>query len=153
MKKEGFHLAQVNIAKMKGKDINDPIMADFVAQLDEVNSLAEQSKGFVWRLKDDEDNATAYNPFDDIQIIINFSVWESITDLQHFVFQGHHLEVMKQRRNWFESFGKAYIVMWFIPIGYTPTLQEAVERLEYLQENGASEYAFNFKYARQLAAE
>ena len=36
-----YHLAQLNIAYIKGKDMNDPIMAGFVAQLDEINALAE----------------------------------------------------------------------------------------------------------------
>lgn len=56
MKKQ--HLAQLNIARMLSEDINDPLMANFVAQLDEVNAIAEQSTGFIWRLKDDENNAT-----------------------------------------------------------------------------------------------
>ena len=28
-----WHIAQLNIATMMGKDINDPVMAEFVAQL------------------------------------------------------------------------------------------------------------------------
>jgi hypothetical protein len=33
-------------------------MERFVAQLEEVYSLAEGSKGFMWRLKDESNNAT-----------------------------------------------------------------------------------------------
>ena len=62
-----YHLAEINIAKMKGVDINDPIMKEFVDNLDTVNKLAEESEGFVWRLKDDTDsyNATSLNPYND----------------------------------------------------------------------------------------
>lgn len=140
-----YHLAQLNIARMTGIDINDPIMADFVAQLDAVNQLAENSEGFVWRLKDDEGNATNFNPFDDVQVIVNMSVWENLETLERFVFNGHHLEVMRRRREWFQRFGKAYMVLWWIPEGHQPTIAEANERLTHLQEQGATAYAFDFR--------
>jgi hypothetical protein len=70
-----FHLAQLNIAKMLAP-IDSPIMADFVANLDTINALAEKSNGFVWRLKDDTNNATSIKIFDDDFLIVNASVWE-----------------------------------------------------------------------------
>lgn len=45
-----YHLAQINIARMLAP-IEDAIMADFVAQLPPINTLAEESPGFVWRLQ------------------------------------------------------------------------------------------------------
>ncbi len=69
-----YQIAQINIARMKGVNINDPIMKEFVDNLDRVNALAESSAGFVWRLKDDTNNATNLNPYDDEQVIINVSV-------------------------------------------------------------------------------
>ena len=80
-----YHLAQINIGRMIGINIHDPIMKDFVDKLDEVNAVAEKSKGFVWRLKDDNNNATGIKAFDDDQLIVNMSVWESIEDLEAFV--------------------------------------------------------------------
>ena len=74
MDQDKWHIAQLNIASMLGNDINDPIMAEFVAQLDTINALAEQSNGFVWRLKSGAGNATDYNPYHDERIIVNFSV-------------------------------------------------------------------------------
>jgi uncharacterized protein YfaA (DUF2138 family) len=68
-----YNLAQVNISKLL-EPIDSPLLADFVAQLDEINALAEQSKGFVWRLKGDSENATALRVFEDDMIIINMSV-------------------------------------------------------------------------------
>jgi hypothetical protein len=41
-----LHLAQVNIARMKGP-LESPVMASFVARLDEINALADRSPGFV----------------------------------------------------------------------------------------------------------
>jgi len=37
-----YHLAEINIAKMKGVDINDPIMKEFVDNLDLVNSRKQR---------------------------------------------------------------------------------------------------------------
>lgn len=83
---------------MIGSDINDPIMKEFVEQLNELNALAEQSKGFVWRLKDENNNATEFKVFEDRQVITNMSVWKSIEHLEAFVYNGRHVEVMRRRR-------------------------------------------------------
>ncbi|HHO55666.1 MAG TPA: DUF3291 domain-containing protein, partial [Trueperaceae bacterium] len=45
-----YHLAQINIAKARA-EMNDPIMAGFVERLDEINKIADNAKGFVWRLQ------------------------------------------------------------------------------------------------------
>ena len=47
-----YELAQLNIALMK-EPLESPGMADFVANLDRINALAESSPGFVWRLQTD----------------------------------------------------------------------------------------------------
>jgi hypothetical protein len=139
------NIAEINIAKMKGVNINDPIMKEFVDNLAIVNNIAEGSPGFVWRLKDDNNNATNINPYDDEQIIINVSVWESIETLESFMYKTFHSEFLKRRKEWFNNFGKVYTAMWWIPIDYIPTLQEAVDNLVYLESNGATEKVFDFR--------
>ena len=52
-----YHVAQVNIGRILGA-MDSPIMAEFKANLDPINALAEASPGFVWRLKGDNNNAT-----------------------------------------------------------------------------------------------
>lgn len=142
-----YHLVEINIAKMKGVDINDPIMKEFVDNLDTVNRLAEESEGFVWRLKDDTDsyNATSFNPYNDEQIIINVSVWKSIETLEHYMYKTFHSEFLRRRKEWFHKFGKAHTAMWWIPKGQIPTMEEAVEKLDYLQKNGPSELVFDLR--------
>jgi hypothetical protein len=147
-----WHLAQINIAKMIGATINDPVMTKFVAQLDEVNALAEGSPGFIWRLKDETNNATNINPYHDDRIIVNMSVWESLEHLKQFVYYGRHAEVLRQKRDWFVNFGKPYTALWHVPAGTYPTVGDAVKRLQSLDENGPTEYAFDFKTAAMLAA-
>ena len=56
------HIAQLNIGRFRFAT-DDARMAGFMQNLDRVNALAERSEGFVWRLKDDSNNATAFRPF------------------------------------------------------------------------------------------
>lgn len=140
-----YHLAEINIARMKGVTIDDPIMKEFVDNIENVNILAESSAGFVWRLKDDNNNATAMNPYDDEQVIINISVWETKATFENFVFKTFHSEFLRKRKEWFVQFGKAHTAMWWVEAGNVPTMQDAVDRLDYLQKNGSSNFAFDFK--------
>jgi len=140
-----MHLAQLNISRMLAPTINHPIMADFVAQLDSINQLAENTDGFVWRLKGEGNNATDFRPFDDERIIVNMSVWESLEQLQTFVFRTMHAQVMKDRRKWFEKPDQLTTVLWWIPAGHIPTVEEAKERLSYLNQFGPGPNAFTFR--------
>jgi hypothetical protein len=138
-------LAEINVARMKGVNIQDPIMQEFVDNLDKVNEIAENSDGFIWRLKDENNNATAFNPYEDEQVIINISVWESVEKLERFMYQTLHVEFLKRRKEWFQTFGKIYTAMWWIPIGKFPTIEESIEKLAHLQSNGPSQQVFDFR--------
>jgi len=139
----GFHLAQINIAQPKG-DIDDPIMAGFVARIDEINALAEQSDGFVWRLIAAAGEPTGIPVFDDANMLVNMSVWQDIEALKHFVYHTAHLELLKDKSAWFDKMASQHQCMWWIPAGHVPTLEEAKQRLDELQANGPSERAFTF---------
>jgi hypothetical protein len=140
-----YQIAEINIARMKGININDPVMKEFVDNLDKVNALAESSPGFVWRLKDESNNATNLNPYNDEQVIINISVWRSIETLENFIYKTFHTEFLKRRKEWFQSYGKAYTAMWWIPKGQFPAIEEAIEKLDYYQKNGPSALVFDFR--------
>lgn len=138
-----FHVAQLNIGRIRGP-IDSPIMAEFVALLDPVNAVADASPGFVWRLQTEEGNATAVRPYEDESIAVNMSVWESIEDLAAFVYRSGHVDVMRRRREWFERM-RVYMVLWWVPAGHLPTVEEAQERLEHLRAHGPTPHAFTFK--------
>jgi hypothetical protein len=139
-----MHLAQLNIGRFR-YPTDDPRMAGFMNALDLVNGLAERSKGFVWRLKDDSGNATNFRPFPDQQMAVNLSVWESVETLERFVWQTIHKRFYGQRPDWFDKMEEPHLVMWWIPAGQVPTLTEAKERLEYLAAHGPSDYAFGWE--------
>lgn len=140
-----YQLAQINVARMIGVNIEDPVMKEFSDHFDAVNQLAEESEGFIWRLKDEEGNATSFNPFNDEQVIINLSVWKNKESLEYFTYKTFHVDFIRRRKEWFQKYGKAYYVLWWIKDNEYPTVEEALERLEYLQKNGPSEFAFNFQ--------
>ena len=145
-----MYLAQLNISRMNAPSIDHPLMADFVAQLDAVNALAEASDGFIWRLKGEGNDATSLRPFDDERIIVNMSVWESPEQLQAFVFRSMHTEVMRDRRNWFEKPTESTTVLWWIPVGHRPTVAEAKEKLAQLNRDGSGPDAFSIRDIRPM---
>ena len=139
-----FHLAQVNVARLLAP-LDSPQLLGFVSRLDEVNALAEAAPGFVWRLKDDvTNNATAVPVYDDDKIIVNMSVWASIEALRAYVYSGAHLEVFKQRREWFSHMKDAATAMWWVPAGHVPDVAEARDRLAHLRIHGPTVFAFPF---------
>jgi hypothetical protein len=140
----GWHLAQVNIGIPRGP-MDSATMAGFVELLEPINALADDAPGFVWRLQDEEGNATSISVFDDDRLIINMSVWESVEALWDFVYDSGHLEVMRRRREWFTSMREAFMCLWWIPAGELPTVADAEDRLERLRAEGPTPYAFTFK--------
>jgi len=138
-----FHLAQLNIARVVAP-LDSPQLADFVALLDPINALAEKSPGFVWRYTSPGRNdATGDRSLGDDQVP-NLSVWESLESLREFAYRSRHLDVMRRRREWFRPHAGSYMVLWWIPIGHTPTVAEAMERLAELDQSGPGPRAFTF---------
>ena len=133
-----YHLAQVNIARMLAP-LDSPALADFVAQLAPVNDLADHSPGFVWRLQD----ATSVRPYDDPMILPNLSVWDSVETLKEFAYKSGHVVPLRDRAKWFERPQQAHLALWWIPAGHIPTVQEAVERLEFRRKHGDTAVAFS----------
>ncbi len=139
-----WHIAQMNVATAL-YPLQDPRIAEFVAALDEVNALAERSPGFVWRLKSEGGNATDIKVTDDPNTIVNMTVWESVEALFDFVYKSAHRLVMARRREWFDRPQRAYQVLWWMPAGSVPTVEEGLARLTHLEAHGATAHAFTFK--------
>lgn len=139
-------LAQLNIARLLAP-IDSPELAEFVANLDRINALAESSPGFVWRLKDDTGNATGIASPWGSGVIVNLSVWKDAESLHAFAFRSGHAEVMKRRREWFQRMAEAYLALWWVPAGHRPDVAEAARRLDHLRRNGPTPEAFTFREA------
>jgi heme-degrading monooxygenase HmoA len=142
-----FHLAQANVAYALA-DAADPLLADYMARLDEMNHLAEASPGFVWRyLTDSRD--PRQREFPDPRVLFNMSVWDSIDALHAYTYRTAHAEVYAGRKKWFADtravVGGHALAMWWIPAGTVPTTAEAKARLDHITAHGPSERAFTFK--------
>ena len=72
-----YQLAQINIGRLIAP-FDDPRIAEFVAQLEPINALADRAPGFVWRLQSRSGNATDIPYNDDPSIMVNVSVWGSL---------------------------------------------------------------------------
>ena len=141
-----YHLAELNVASPRAP-LDDPSMAGFVDELGHINARADAAPGFVWRLvAEDSDDATSLRPFGP-DLLVNMSVWESVEALRDFTYRdGNHLESLRRRREWFtyKDLG-SHLVLWWIPAGMIPTLEEAWERLALLDKAGPGPEAFTLR--------
>lgn len=144
MTADRWQLAQINIARLVAPE-GDPAVAGFFEALDRINALADESPGFVWRLQDEEGNATAIKPTPDDRLIVNMSVWEDAESLFEFVYRSAHTPVMAQRRSWFDRFDGAYQALWWVEAGTEPSIEDGLARLWRLDRFGPSSHAFTFK--------
>lgn len=123
----------------------DEIMEGFVRRLDPVNAVADASPGFVWRYETEDEEPEEVRVFDDQSILFNMSVWESIEDLEAFVYRSNHLEVLQKKAQWFERSSRPPLVLWWIEAGHIPSVKEAKERFDILWRDGPGAAAFSFK--------
>lgn len=136
-----MHLAELNIGRFK-HPTSDPRMAGFMNNLDRVNAIAERSPGFVWRLKGDNNNATEFRVGDDMAV--NLSVWEDAKSLETYVFKTVHAQFYRNRAAWFDLLEKPHMVMWWVPEGHRPSLDEAYARLRQYEAEGPTRHAFGW---------
>lgn len=140
-----YHIAQLNIARLLAP-IDSPQLSDFVANLDRINALAEESPGFVWRLQTEVGDATGIDYFGSDHIV-NLSLWDSIEALHTYVYRSAHVDILSRKKEWFHKMGGAHMVLWWVPAGHIPSIEEASDKLSMLRELGPTSEAFTFKRA------
>jgi hypothetical protein len=140
------HLAQANAFRPRA-GWGDAVMREFVLALDPVNSLAEASPGFRWRLHPGEGHgAVVVEEGDDpAPVLVNLSVWESYAPLHEFVYRSAHAEYLRRRSRWFEPVQQPAAVLWWVDDGAEPTAAQAIARLRYLQRYGPTARAFGMR--------
>jgi hypothetical protein len=137
------HLAQLNVARLLAPT-DSPIVADFMANLEPVNALAEAAPGFVWRIQTEAGDATSVRVDDDDLIIVNMSLWESAERLHDYAYRSDHRLVLARRKEWFEPAVKSHLVLWWVGVGHLPSVEEVMGRLALLRSSGPSADAFTF---------
>jgi len=142
-----YHLAQINISRFKAP-LEDVSMKEFVDFLEPVNKLAEESQGFVWRLKDEKGRPASYliNPFENEELLaLNMSVWTDVESFKNFVYDSVHSYFLKHQKKWFTPVDRPRFAMWWVPEGYTPTMTEGKQKLDSIEKKGATKNAFTFQ--------
>jgi Domain of unknown function (DUF3291) len=154
MTPEGMHLAELNVGRLLAPT-DDPRVAAFMQALDTVNGIGKRSPGFVWMMEGSGEPGTGNTEAKiggDPQYVSNLTVWESVETLEHFVWNTVHRAFYTRRAEWFEVLGRQHFVMWWVPAGHKPSLDEALERLAHLQANGDSDHAFGWSYLKEAQA-
>jgi hypothetical protein len=130
----------------------EPVMAGLIRRIDEINRLAEESKGFVWRIPDSEATRESFEVFradfpgfDPARFFYNMSVWESVEDLRAYTLYSAHAEMVYERRQWLDSIAGANVALWWIPAGHRPTVAESAERLRQVRTFGPTPDAFTLR--------
>ena len=146
-----MHVAELNIGVLT-HEIDDPRMADFVNNLARVNAMADRMPGFVWRLVGDGTNNGALDlrPFPNSMMAVNMSVWETVEQLEQYVWNTVHKRFYNRKAEWFSPMKSHHFVMWFVDEGHIPTVGEAKERLDHLDAHGSSDYAFNWSHLEHI---
>jgi hypothetical protein len=146
-----MHLAELNVGRLVAHQDN-PRVADFMNNLDRINGLGKRMPGFVWMMEGSGQPGTGNTEAaieGDPLYVPNLSVWEDAQSLETFVWGTIHKQFYERRAEWFEVLGKMHFVMWWVPIGHQPTLEEALARLDHLRDNSDSEHAFGWSYLKQ----
>lgn len=123
-----------------------------MAALDRVNGLGRRMPGFVWMMEGSGAPGTGNTEASiggDAQAISNLTVWRDVASLEAFVWNTVHRQFYERRAEWFEVLGAMHFVMWWVPEGHRPGLDEALARLGHLRALGDSDHAFGWAYLEE----
>lgn len=149
-----MQLAELNIGRLVAPT-DDPQVADFMNNLDKINGLGKRMPGFVWMMEGSGEPGTGNTDAKidgDPQFVSNLTVWEDFESLSTFVYKTLHTKFMDRKAEWFEVLDQRHFVMWWVENGHQPTSDEALARLQHLQDNDDSAHAFGWEWMRQQQA-
>ena len=141
-----MQLAELNVGRLRGTT-DDPIVAEFMENLDRINGLGKRMPGFVWMMEGAAGAGNTEAKIDgDPRYVPNLTVWETAAQLETFVFNTLHAKFMERGAEWFEVLETMHFVMWWVPDGQKPTLAEALAKLTQLQSDRETPAAFGWDY-------
>jgi len=149
--RDGFHIAELNIGRLVAP-VGDPRIAEFINALDRINGLGKRMPGFVWMMEGSGEPNTGNTEAKidgDPQFVSNLTVWQSVETLENFVWNTVHRQFYQKRQEWFEVLGGMHFVMWWVPVGHRPTLQEGLHRLADMEKQGDSDHAFGWSWLKE----
>lgn len=134
---------------------DDPVNQGFHDRNDVNFVIAESSEGFIARSGyADEPGPDSWGE----QVFPRFyvergdgwspstlSLWADLAAPMAFSYAGIHAEAMRHGREWFLEPAWPPYALWWVEANHTPSWTEAVNRHEFLHDNGSSAFAFDFK--------
>ena len=139
-----YQLAQANYGQWK-QDVTRELVQEFYDRAGVIMQSAAESGGFLWSNAGGfYQDARTVAAFDNNLIIFNMTVWETFEDLKRFVFNQIHTAVMNDRDKWFDKMPTLVSVMWWVKVGERPTIEQALQKIELINQIGPSPQAFNF---------
>jgi len=148
-----MHLAELNIGRLLAPT-EDARVKEFMDNLDRINGLGKRMPGFVWMMEGSGEPGkgnTEAKIGGDPQFVSNLTVWEDVESLERFVWGTVHRKFYERREEWFELMEKMHFVMWWVPAGHKPTLEEGLKRLEMLRRDGDSDEAFGWNWLKEAS--
>lgn len=130
-----LHLAQMNVATLRYRP-DDPKLVSFAMGARLVGRASAAAPGHRWN----EQTIVADSLF------VTRSVWESLESLRAFVFSGIHARYRARSSEWFVPDNEPHLALWSILPGETPSVEEAIERLDLLRRQGPHDEAFDFQH-------
>jgi hypothetical protein len=138
-----YELAQVNVARLRAP-LDSPVLGGFVAVVDPIGRLAEQSPGFVWRLVG-EGHGVVTRADQDAVLVVNVSVWRSYEALHAFAYRSAHGALVRRRADWFRPVPQPSTALWWVPAGHRPDAEDALRHLALLRRYGPSSRSFSLR--------
>ena len=138
-----MQLAQVNVA-LAAAPLDSAVMSGFVKAIGDVNWLADQSPGFVWRLPP-QDGPVTFGMLGDERVIVTLSIWTHFEALQQYVYRTGHALFMQRRSRWFVPIGGFNTAMWWVEEGERPSVDDGLGRLIHLRLHGPTPLAFSLR--------
>ena len=137
-------IAQMNWGKLRFS-LEDIRMAEFTKSLVKVYQLAESHPGFIWRIPDNQSELQLADLGFDKLISSTVSVWDNLGSLKDYTYNSIHGVYLKRSSEWFKIIDGPQLVIWDVKKNNQPTFKEAFERLDYLKNNGPSDFAYGWE--------
>jgi len=81
---------------------------------------------------------------------VNMSVWQTVEQLEQYVWNTVHKRFYNRKAEWFQPMQSHHFVMWPVEEGHIPSVQEAMDRLDHLEANGNSDYAYDWQHLEHI---
>ncbi|MCK9876353.1 DUF3291 domain-containing protein [Frankia sp. Ag45/Mut15] len=148
----GFHLAQVNIARVR--EPLAPLSAGALAAgLSAPAEPVTGQPGYLWSLGAGTETGAAQaaphtfrlGSAEQLAAIVNLAVWESVDALCAAVLRNGEGAFLRRRRDWFHPTHRSTNALWWVPAGHRPDPAEAEDRVRHLRAHGPTPTAFTLR--------